>query len=556
MKSLESEIMEERKDEQPAYFTTFKNITGQLWQKCEDLRQSAYEEAYADFMASPDTKLEYERIKEDEEAYAKGETKQAPHRELREAKIKANAEAHAEKARSKAVSSNPLGVAIMLKKFIRFVRIEPAIKHQVAPLYYYDPDRGYYVGNDELLKDLIQVIHPKANDRNAKDVLYIIARKTPIRPSAKEYTALGNVLLNSETGRGEPFTSDIIVTRKINTNYKEFKTEPSIGDWKPTAWLKELFDHDEELYQLAIQIIKASITGQSLKKIFWLYGEGGTGKGTLQKLITNLVGLDNIATLKITEMGRSRFTNSILVGKSVVIGDDVQKGAVISDTSEMFSLASDDPLTIEEKGKQPYSLYLNPTIIQSSNGFPIMDGDAGAIDRRFRILSFTRVFKGKPRKEIKDDYINRPEILEYLLFLAVNTPTKDINPKRSQELLAEFQADINPVLAFIPTLFHDDLESEFLPNSFVYYAFKEFLKYYDYKTHKKENAIHREIKNNLPEEFYEGKRIIPKGRNHHIGFYPQNDSPFYIGVPYSNGRQNQEKARKPKTERGYWKHKK
>lgn len=441
-------------------------------------------------MEKPETKLEYERIKDDEEAYTKGETKQAPHRELREAKIKADATAHAEKASKSAVSNQPLGVAIMLRKYIRFVRIEPALKSQVAPLYYYDPDRGCYIGNDELLKDLIQVIVPKATEKVAKDTLYIIARKTPVKPVAKEYTALGDVLLNANTGKVEPFTADIIVTRKINTNYKQFEKEPSIKGWKVTAWLKELFDQDMELYDLAIQIIKASITGQSLKKIFWFYGEGGTGKGTLQKLITNLVGLENIATLKITEIGRSRFTNSILVGKSVVIGDDVQKGAVISDTSDMFSLASNDPLTIEEKGKQPYSLYLNPTIIQSSNGFPTMDGDSGAIDRRFRILSFTRGFKGKPRPEIKDDYINRPEILEYLLFLAINTPTKDINPKKSQELLAEFQADINPILAFIPTIFHDDLESEFLPNSFVYYAFREFLKYYGYKTSKQEMAVH------------------------------------------------------------------
>lgn len=552
MKSLESEIMEAREDEQLAYFTTFKNITGQLWQKCENLRQEAYTAGYEDFMASPDTQKKLLDLEEAEKEYAAGETKQDPHGHLVRQKIEADAVKAGNKAKKEAVPSQPLGVAILLREFIRFVRIEPAVKHQVAPLYYYDPDKGCYIGNDELLKDLIQVVNPKATEKFAKDTLYIIARKTRVKPTAKEYTALGNVLLNADTGKTEDFTPDIIVTRKIVTKYKEFSKEPVINGWKPTAWLKELFDYDEELYQLAIQIIKAAITGQSLKKIFWFYGEGGTGKGTLQKLITNLVGLENMATLKITEMGRSRFTNSILLGKSVVIGDDVQKGAVISDTSEMFSLASDDPLTIEEKGKQPYSLYLNPTIIQSSNGFPIMDGDAGAIDRRFRILSFTKVFKGNPKKEIKDDYINRTEILEYLLFLAVNTPTKDINPKKSQELLAEFQADINPILAFIPTLFHDDLESEFLPNSFVYYAFREFLKYYDYKTHKKENAVHREIKSNLPEGFSTGQRIIPKGREQHIGFYPQNDSPNYIGVPYSNGRQNPERAKKPKRENGYW----
>ncbi|WP_227876827.1 phage/plasmid primase, P4 family, partial [Streptococcus pyogenes] len=102
----------------------------------------------------------------------------------------------------------------------------------------------------------------------------------------------------------------------------------------------------------------------------------------------------------------------ILLGKSIVIGDDIQKDAVIKDTSDIFSLATGDIMTIEDKGKRPYSIRLNMTVVQSSNGLPRMNGDKSAIDRRFRILPFTKVFKGKPNKAIRNDYINRKEVLE------------------------------------------------------------------------------------------------------------------------------------------------
>ncbi|NQR93408.1 DNA primase, partial [Streptococcus suis] len=214
-------------------------------------------------------------------------------------------------------------------------------------------------------------------------------------------------------------------------------------------------------------IIKASITGQSLHKIFWLFGEGGTGKGTFQQLLINLVGMENVASLKITGLEKSRFSTSILLGKSLVVGDDVQQDAEIKDTSEMFSLATSDIMTIEEKGRKPYSIRFNVTIIQSSNGLPKMKGDKSAIDRRFRILPFTNIFKGRPDKAIKNDYITRREVLEYLVRLAIETPTADINPVKSIEILEEHHKEMNPVLDFVSQFFTDELTSEFIPNGYV-----------------------------------------------------------------------------------------
>lgn len=248
----------------------------------------------------------------------------------------------------------PLEVAQFLRNFIRFIRIKPASRNQEPPLYFYHPDKGVYLEDDELLKDLIQLVAPHTTKKQALDVLYIISHQSPLKAVDNDYTALGNMLYRAKTGTFEVFSPSVIVTRKINTAYNNQARQPKIGQWTPESWLLELFDSDIELYSLALQMLRACVTGQSLKKLFWLYGEGGTGKGTLQQLIINLVGLENVATLKITELNKSRFTNSILVGKSVVIGDDVQKDALIKDTSDLFSLVTGDIMTIEDKGKHSF----------------------------------------------------------------------------------------------------------------------------------------------------------------------------------------------------------
>lgn len=535
MKSLESEISESRESEDK-YFKTFKDVRGQLFQVCQALKDEAYQLAFDEVMA--DSK-HLENI-------TAGKLTREQHEKL--------ANKNGQEASEKALPTKPLGVAILLKKHIRFIRIKPEAQGQKAPLYFYNPDYGIWLEDNEFLQDLISVIFPNATEKQAFDTLYKIARQSQMKKIQGDYTVIGNQLYNAKTGVFEALTPDITVTRKIKTDYNPKAKEPTINSWKPTAWLLELFDGDKELYDLAIQIIKASITGQSLQKIFWLFGEGGTGKGTFQQLLINLVGMENVASLKITGLTKSQFSTSILLGKSLVIGDDVQKDAIIKDTSDMFSLATGDIMTIEDKGKRPYSIRLNMTVVQSSNGLPRMNGDKSAIDRRFRILPFTNIFKSKPNKVIKDDYINRKEVLSYLVRLAIETPTADINPQKSIEILEEHHKEMNPVIDFVSKFFTDELVSEFIPNSFVYHVWKGYLEYYDVKLSKSERGLHREVKNNLPEGFEPGMKIIPAGQQIHKGFYPKEDLPPFASLAYSNGRATPERQKKPKNERGYYNH--
>lgn len=538
---LEEEIKEEQSPfDSEGYLLTFKNIRGQFRNIIEKQKENAYKEAYNAYMKSPKALSKLSKIKDDD-----------LNADLERQLVEGKAVEHAEKVKSKASPKTPLQCSIFLRKYIRFVRIRPEGKGQKAPLYFYDPDSGIYSEDNELLQDLMVTIYPNITERQAIDTLYKISHSVPLRDKQSNSVVIGSELYNNQTGEFQPFNPNVIATRKVKTEYNPNAVEPTINGWKPTEWLKGLFNHDKESYELAIQIIRATVTGKTLDNIFWLHGVGGTGKGTFQTLLENLVGAENIASYKIDEKN-GRFDTSILIGKSVVIGDDVQKDVIIKDTSIVFSLATGDPIRIEDKGKRPYTTRLKMTVVQSSNGFPRMNADKNAIDRRFRVLSFSEL-KGKPDKRIKNDYINRPEVLEYLVKLAIETPFKDIEPQRSIDFLNEEYKEMNPVADFVDRFFNDDvIQCKYVPNGYVFECFKAYCKQHqNSKYFLNEVSLHKQLKPLLPKSFRPKKVTIPKGKRFYKDFNPNLVfNPWHFGE-YYNGREHEKSQNKAKPERGY-----
>lgn len=225
---------------------------------------------------------------------------------------------------------------------------------------------------------------------------------------------------------------------------------------------------------------------------------------------------------------------------------------IIKDTSIVFSLATGDPIRIEDKGKRPYTTRLKMTVVQSSNGFPRMNADKNAIDRRFRVLSFSKL-KGKPDKRIKNNYINRPEVLEYLVKLAIETPFKDIEPQRSIDFLNEEYKEMNPVADFVDRFFNDDvIQCKYVPNGYVFECFKAYCKQHqNMKYFLNEVALHKQIKTLLPKSFRPKEVTIPKGKKFHNDFNPKLVlNPWHFGE-YYNGREHEKNRKKSKKERGY-----
>lgn len=526
--------------DEDGYLKTFKGVKEQFISILEEKKEIAYQKAYETYMNSPDALLELASAEKDNN-----------NGELRRKKVIGDAIKQGEKAKKAVIPTTPLQCADFLKRYIRFVRIRPEVKGQRAPLFFYDLDSGFYTEDNEFLQDLLITIHPNITERQSNDALYKISHSVPLKDKQDNFVVVGNELYNNKTGEFKPFDPDIIVTRKVKVGYNPNAEEPIINGWKPTEWLQGLFNNDKESYDLAIQIIRATITGKTLENIFWLYGEGGTGKGTFQTLLENLVGAENIASFKI-DATAGRFDTSILIGKSVIIGDDVQKDVIIKDTSILFSLATGDPIKIEDKGRRPYTTRLKMTVVQSSNGFPRMNADKKAINRRFRVLSFSEL-KGKPDKRIKSDYVSRPEVLEYFVKLAIETPFRDVEPQKSVNFLDEAYKEMNPVADFVDRFFNDDvIKCKYVPNGYVFECFKAYCKQHQNKNYfLAENTLHKQIKKNLPKTFRAKGVTIKKGKRFFEDFSPNLVNNLWHFDAYNNGRESEDKRKTDKKERGY-----
>ena len=149
-----------------------------------------------------------------------------------------------------------------------------------------------------------------------------------------------------------------------------------IDGWNVEDWLLSLVENDVKMVTLLYQMMNEAINpNYTRKKIGFLVGEGNSGKGTFQKLLVNLLGFENISTLKIEEFGGDshKFRKSMLLGKTCNIGDDISRTAVDT-VSDLMSIATGDPITIEIKNGDMFSTQLKLFCLFSGNDMPNVNG--------------------------------------------------------------------------------------------------------------------------------------------------------------------------------------
>ena len=326
-----------------------------------------------------------------------------------------------------------------------------------------------------------------------------------------------------------PFDYKFINFSTIETKLVLDAPLPTIDGWDVESWLLDLMSGDEDLVKLLWQVISASLNGNySYRKSIWLVGNGNDGKGTYQQLITNLIGNSNVAPLKLNQFAE-RFGLAIIEGKTVIIGDDVQAGIYVDESSNFNSVVTGEPVSVEKKGENPYMAVFKKTVIQSTNGMPSFKNKSNGTYRRIIIIPFLKTFSAKDDNwSIKDDYIKRPEVLEYVLWKAINLNFDRFSePKATEEQMKVFKKDNNTVLAFVEEWF-DNFESTALPTRFLWWLYKEWCKENGYTALKK-TTFEKELASNIPAGWVLKKSRV-KGK-----FFPADDAPtYYNAFPWNN----------------------
>lgn len=367
-----------------------------------------------------------------------------------------------------------LQCAIILQEYIKFCLFDSEENTRLAM---YQPNVGTYTQNETQIRRVIGWLEPKHNAQKASEVIYHIWKDTVITPKtlSRYLIPVKNGIFNLKTKELEPFTPDYVFTSKIATAYIKNPKLPTINGWNIEKWFDEIACNDSQIVQTLWEVISDSINGNySRKKSIWLIGDGSNGKGTYQQLLHNLIGSENIATLKINQFGE-RFKLALLMEKVCCIGDDVGAGIYIDDSSEFNSVVTNETVLIEIKNKMAFGVRLYPTIIQSTNDMPKIKNKTKGTYRRLLIVPFNASFDGDGDNwRIKEDYIQRPEVLQYVLHKAVNMDFEKFNvPDVSEELMRAYKQENDPLVDFKENVF-DQLGLNKVPFYIVYSLYKGF----------------------------------------------------------------------------------
>ena len=344
----------------------------------------------------------------------------------------------------------PILIAYTLVKALPMVMIGDGISKDKSVLHYWNYDAELYVNSEIDIHNLILRVEPKSVRKDWADTIAILKTLAEkVTPEENRYLIpVQNGIYNQQTRQLEPFDPKYIITSKIATPYNPNAEKPK--DFDVDEWFSSLACGDEEVAILLWQMInEATNSNYTRGKVGILYGpSGNNGKSTYLALAMNVIGRENVSTLKPPEFGE-KFKVSQINGKVANFGEEISD-AYIDDIHNLMCIATGDPITVEEKGKPPFTLISKAFCVFSGNSLPRTRNKDGW-GRRALIIPFYADFSGQvndPR--IKDEYIKRQDVKEYVLKKALEMDfEKFIIPKVVQEEIENYQLENDNVRAYI-----------------------------------------------------------------------------------------------------------
>ncbi|MGM0259668.1 DNA primase family protein [Enterococcus sp. AZ102] len=399
--------------------------------------------------------------------------------------------------KEKVPNVTPRAVADILRRECNFILIDED-NPELSPLAAYDLDSGIYQKGERFINRLSLSVERTLNVNACNTIVHYMTNECDERKRTKDKNLIvvNNGIYNRKLKQLEPFSSEYVFVNKVATNYVKNAPEPQFEDWNFTGWIKELSDGDHHKEKLLWQLFFVAINANYISEIsiFFLSEQGRTGKSTFQQLLTNLVGKQNTASLKIKEF-ESDFKLASAYGKSLVIGDD-NNPKDFNETSENFkSVVTGDSVLLNPKGREPFTTTLTPFVVQSMNGLPRFKDITDGMQRRLRVLLFNHSYKGTGNnRRIKEEYIYDHRLLEYILSKVIDLEFDEVeDTEESRQAIHELVVENSAVLAFFEEMFCE-LESDRLPMKFLFKLFQAWSAYENQPTTMKQNTFTKELK--------------------------------------------------------------
>lgn len=339
-----------------------------------------------------------------------------------------------------------------------------------------------YVPAERLIRLLARKYHYTISPKEPNAVVELINDSVPLLIPSEDgdLVALANGLFDLRTKKLRPFSPKVVLTSKASVAFNESATtSPVINGWNVDHWIRELANDDLEIEQLFWQVIAALFRpDHAFNKAVLLYSPtGSNGKGTFIELLRNLVGPERVVTLSISDFS-GPFLPETLRSTFCVLSDENEVGDFLRRAGSFKAWITHDWILLNVKYGTMSDIKGRGLCVFCVNELPSSKDKSESFYRRFVAIPFLKRYLGADENTaIKNDYVKRPEVLEYVAHKALMMSLFDtfITPAVCAELLGQIRVENDPVLQFAEE-FLDQFEWDLLPWKFLYAVYTAWMR--------------------------------------------------------------------------------
>lgn len=340
-------------------------------------------------------------------------------------------------------------------------------------------DEGIYATSEDHIRSVARLYNRELTLNEAKEVMAVLHEDAPrvSRCADRDLIAVNNGIFNYKTKRRQPFSPKHVFLSKVRVDYVAGAQSPGIltpdGEtWEVEDWMSTLSD-DPEIVHLLWEILGAIVRPHvRWNKSAWFYSEqGNNGKGTLVELMRNLVGTASYASIPIADFGKD-FMLEPLTRANAILVDENDVGTFVDRAANLKAIITNDVISINRKNKVPIAYQFWGFMVQCLNEFPRIKDKSESFYRRQLFVPFEKCFTGAEKRYIKDDYVARDDVLQYVLKRVLHMDYYTLSePEATRLVLEEYKGFNDPIRSF-----WDEFEELFvwdlLPFTFLYDLYK------------------------------------------------------------------------------------
>jgi len=270
-------------------------------------------------------------------------------------------------------------------------------------------------------------------------------------PPAVECIPCANGILHAPTRRLLKSTP-----RFWSVNALEYGFDRSATCLEFEAFVRSIFEDDKDGTSiLTLQEMFGYLVSQdtSQQKLFFIQGPRRSGKGTLARVLFDLIGKHNCAAPTLDSLVE-RFGLSQLIGKQLAVISDAQFGGgkdQVRITEQLKRISGEDPVTADRKNISAWTGRLSTRFLIMSNSLPLLNDPSGALAGRLVPLVLTKSFYGEEDLGLYDRLKNElPGILNWSLagYARLRSQGHFTEPTKSKSARDRIHDITSPVSAF------------------------------------------------------------------------------------------------------------